>query len=248
VRAELTVVPEPDIVQEPEPVPEPVIEPEPEPEPALESVPEPAPARPARRPSPRAAATSVLDGEQPFVAWAPKPAGDRKVLDSLADARTARAVRRLLLAGVKAEGPVHRDRLTRLAAGAYGLTRVTEARRDALLGLLPPGVLAGEFVWPQAGTADTYAGFRRQAAGTDRPLEHVAAEEVGNAMVALCRAAAGMSQDELFLRTGEVFGYRRRTPSLAPLLQRALDLALRTGRLASTDDGTLVTSPAPGTH
>ncbi|WP_244524364.1 DUF3320 domain-containing protein [Trujillonella endophytica] len=220
----------PAVVSE-EPVAEPVAE-----ETAAE---EPPPAaRSARRPAARAAAPR-LDGQQFFVGWAPKPAGERKVLDQLADAPTARAVRRLLLAGVKAEGPVHRDRLARLAAGAYGLTRVTEARRDALLGLLPAEVLVGDVVWPQGTAPADYTGFRRQISGADRPLEHVAPEEIGNAMVALCRAGAGVAQEELFLRTAEVFGYRRRTPSLAPLLERALGLVLASGRLVRTDDGAL---------
>ncbi len=248
-RAELTVIaPAP---AETQPAPEPQAAPEPQPAPDAEPAqgsaePQPAPARPARRPAARGSAAPALDGEQPFVPWSPKPAGDRKVLDQLSDARTARTVRRLLLAGVKAEGPVHRDRLARLAAAAHGLTRVTETRRDALLGLLPAELLVGDFVWPEGTAAADHTGFRRQAAGTDRPLEHVAPEEIGNAMRALCRAGAGLGQDELFLRTAEVFGYRRRTPSLAPLLERALEVALGSGRLVRGDDGILAAPPAPG--
>ncbi len=56
-------------------------------------------------------------------------------------------------------------------------------------------------------------------------------------MVALCRAAGGLSREDLFLRTAEVFGYRRRTPSLAPLLSAALDRAAAAGRLTLADDG-----------
>ncbi|MGY1771049.1 DUF4011 domain-containing protein [Blastococcus sp. SYSU D00813] len=231
VRAELTVVPEPAAEPAAESVPEPV----PHPAPVPPAGGEPAP---ARRPAARRAPAAAADGEQRFVPWAPKPAGERKVLDQLADARTARAVRRLLVAGVKAEGPVHRDRLVRLAAGAYGLTRVTETRRDALLALLPAEQLAGDFVWPEGLNRAGWTGFRRQAASADRPLEHVAPEEVGNAMVALC-PAGGTTADELFPRAAEVFGYRRRTPSLTPLLERALEHVLGTGRLVRTGDGAL---------
>jgi hypothetical protein len=56
-------------------------------------------------------------------------------------------------------------------------------------------------------------------------------------MAALCRAGGGLTRDELFLRTAEVFGYRRRTPSLAPLLTAALDRAAAAGRLTVHDDG-----------
>ncbi|WNV74094.1 DUF4011 domain-containing protein [Geodermatophilus sp. DSM 44513] len=180
------------------------------------------------------------DGETPFVPWAPRGGLERKALDSLDDPRAARTVRRVLTAGLHAEGPVHRARLVRLTAAAFGLTRVSEARRDALLQLLPDGVAHGEFLWPEALDRSTWTGYRRQAASADRPLDQVAPEEVGNAMVALCRDAAGLTEDELFPRTAEVFGYRRRTPSLTPLLQAALTRALDTGRLVRQESGALV--------
>ncbi|RBY78935.1 DNA helicase [Geodermatophilus sp. TF02-6] len=198
----------------------------------------PAP-EPARRPSRRRAPAPALDGERPFVPWTPKPAGDRTVLDSLADPRAARAVRRVVAAGLRAEGPVHADRLVRLAAGAFGLSRVGGARRDALLGLLPPATVDGAFVWPASLDRATWTGFRRQAASAERPLEHVAPEEVGNAMAAVCRAGGALAADELFLRTAEVFGHRRRTPSLTPLLEAALTRALEAGRLVPRADGSL---------
>ncbi|SDX59769.1 Part of AAA domain-containing protein [Geodermatophilus africanus] len=196
------------------------------------------PARPARRAT-RKTAAPLLDGETAFSPWTPRGGLERKALDSLDDPRAARTVRRVLTAGLKAEGPVHRDRLVRAAAGAFGLSRVSEARRDALLQLLPDGVLDGEFAWPETLDRAGWTGFRRQAASADRPLEHVAPAEVGNAMAALCRAAGELAEDELFVRTAEVFGYRRRTPSLALLLQAALTRALDIGRLVRQESGAL---------
>ncbi len=60
-------------------------------------------------------------------------------------------------------------------------------------------------------------------------------------MVALCRDSGRLGRDELFLRTAEVFGYRRRTPSLVPLLTAALDRAAAAGRLTVHDDGRITT-------
>ncbi|SDO47436.1 DUF4011 domain-containing protein [Geodermatophilus sp. DSM 45219] len=230
--------------------PQPVVRPEPavadapvaEQAPAVDGEP---PARPARRTPRRATAVPSPDGEAPFVPWTPKGGLERKALDSLDDPRAARTVRRVLVAGLRAEGPVHRDRLVRIAAGAFGLSRVSEARRDALLRLLPEGAVDGEFAWPEALDRTAWTGFRRQAASADRPLEHVAPEEVGNAMVALCRAADGLAEDELATRTAEVFGYRRRTPSLAPLLQAALTRALDGGRLVRQESGVLTAGGQP---
>jgi hypothetical protein len=203
------------------------------------------PARRAARTTTRTAAragapaAAPLDGERPFRPWTPKPAGDRKVLDSLPDPAAARAVRRVLAAGVRAEGPVHRDRLVRATAAAFGLTRVSEARRAALLALLPDGSVVGDFVWPADGPPSTWREFRRQAAAADRPLEQVAPEEIGNAMAALCRTAAGLPRDELYLRTLAVFGHRRRTAALLPLLDAALAAAVTDGRLTEQPAGLL---------
>jgi hypothetical protein len=221
-------------------LPQPVPAPEPLPAaPAGTAAVEVATAPRAGRRATRKPAAPQLDGETAFSPWTPRGGLERKALDSLDDPRAARTVRRVLTAGLRAEGPVHRDRLVRIAAGAFGLSRVSEARRDALLRLLPDGVVDGDFAWPESLDRAGWAGFRRQAASADRPLEHVAPEEVGNAMAALCRAAGELAEDELFVRTTEVFGYRRRTPSLTPLLQAALTRALDSGRLVRQESGVL---------
>jgi hypothetical protein len=182
-------------------------------------------------------AVAPLDEELPFVVWTPKPAGDRKLLGSLTDPAAARTVRRVLTAGVRAEGPVHRDRLVRVAAAAFGLSRVSDVRRTALLALLPAGTVVGDFAWPAELDPAGWSFFRRQATGSQRPLEQVAPEEIGNAMAALCRARGGLTRDELYLPTVEVFGYRRRTPAQLPLLEAALTAAVARGRLTEQAGG-----------
>jgi hypothetical protein len=189
---------------------------------------------PAPKPAPKKAA---LDGEVTFAPWTPKTAGDKAVLDALPAAASARAVRRVLAAGVKAEGPIHVDRLVRLAAAAFGVTRVTDARRAALLSTLPPSAVEGDWLWPDALDRDSWTAFRRQASGADRPLEHVPPEEIGNAMAAMCRASAGMQRDELLTQAAAVFGYKRRTPTITPLLEAAVDAALAADRLAEQPNG-----------
>jgi hypothetical protein len=191
-------------------------------------------------PAPRPTAPVALEGEAAFMPWTPKTAGDKAVLDGLPAAASARAVRRVLTAGVKAEGPIHVDRLARLAAGAFGVARVTESRRTALLSTLPPSAVDGDWLWPDGIDRADWTAFRRQASSSDRSLEHVPPEEIGNAMAALCRASAGMQRDELLTAAATVFGYRRRTPTIAPLLEAAADAALASGRLAEQPNGLLV--------
>ena len=134
------------------------------------------------RPAPRAAAKPAarkpagpapLDGEAAFVPWIPKTAGEKSVLDELPAAKAARVVRRVLAAGIKAEGPVHVDRLAKLTVGAFGLNRSSEARKDALLSTLPPSAVVDGYLWPEGVDPASWTGFRRQMSSTDRPIEHV---------------------------------------------------------------------------
>jgi hypothetical protein len=199
-------------------------------------------AKPAARPAAAArkpAVPAAMDGETPFVPWLPKPAGDRSVLDELPAAKAARVVRRVIAAGVKAEGPIHVDRLTKLTVNAFGLNRASEGRKNTLLSLLPPSAVVDGYLWPDGVGPDAYEDFRRQTASTDRPIEHVAAEEIGNAMAALCRSSAGMMAEELLTQTATVFGYKRRTPAITPALEAALELALHRGRLVEQPSGLL---------
>ena len=199
----------------------------------------------AARPAPKAGAARrpagppALEGETPFVPWIPRTAGEKAVLDELPASKAARAVRRVLQAGIKAEGPVHVDRLAKLTVGAFGLSRATEARKQTLLSLLPPSAVDGDYLWPPGTDRAGWTGFRRQVASTDRPIEHVAPEEIANAMGALCRAAAGMRRDELLPATAAVFGHKRRAASAIPVLEKALVLALSSGRLTEQGSGLL---------
>ncbi|TFV48148.1 DUF4011 domain-containing protein [Blastococcus sp. TF02A_35] len=199
----------------------------------------------ASRPAARQAAAkkpakpAALEGESPFVPWIPKTAGEKSVLDELPASKAARAVRRVLQAGVKAEGPIHVDRLAKLTVGAFGLNRVTESRKQTLLSLLPPSAVDGDYLWPDGVDRATWTGFRRQVSSTDRPIEHVPPEEVANAMAALCRAAAGMRRDELLTATAATFGYKRRAASVTPVLEKALAFALDSGRLQEQGSGLL---------
>jgi hypothetical protein len=190
---------------------------------------------PAPRPAPKKPAG--LDGETVFKPWTPKTAGEKDVLDGLPAGASARAVRRVLNAGIRAEGPIHVDRLVKVAAAAFGVTRLTDARKAAMLATLPPSAVDGEWLWPDALDRSSWTTFRRQASSSDRPLEHVPAEEIGNAMAAMCRASAGMQRDELLTQAAAVFGYKRRTPALTPLLEAAVDRALAAGRLTEQPNG-----------
>ncbi len=205
------------------------------------AVPTTSPAKPATKPAATRtpAGPVVMEGETAFVPWIPKVAGEKSVLDELPASKAARAVRRVLAAGIKAEGPIHIDRLAKLTVGAFGLNRATESRKSTLLSLLPPSAVQGEHLWPEGMTPASYEGFRRQVSSTDRPIDQVAPEEVANAMGALCRAAAGMRRDELLTQAAAVFGHKRRSAAVTAVLEQALTAALERGKLTEQPNGLL---------
>jgi hypothetical protein len=70
----------------------------------------------------------------------------------------------------------------------------------------------------------------------------VCPEEIGNAMVALCRTGEGVSRDELFSRTLAVLGHGAITPDLVPLLEAGLAHAVRSSRVTRQSAGLLISA------
>jgi hypothetical protein len=140
---------------------------------------------------------------------------------------------------VAAEGPVHLDRLARLVAAAFGLGRVVESRRAAILRHVPAELAVDPLepvVWPKGVDPDTWEGYRRTPPGVERPLDHVPLREIANAVVAKVRGAAGMGLGELRREVLAVFGGRRVTAGLAGRLDAAVELAVGSGRVVREGD------------
>lgn len=169
-----------------------------------------------------------------FVPWTVRYLGPRDVLDRLPDYHAASQVASAIMEIVDAEGPVHVDRLATLVARGFGMDRVREARKDAILRHLPRRLRkdrAEPVVWPPERDPDEWTGFRRTPDGADRPIDHVPLREIINAMAASARASAGIPVVELQREVLGVFGGRRLTQGIAKRLDDALALGARTGRL-----------------
>jgi hypothetical protein len=178
-----------------------------------------------------------------FVPWTPHPLGTRDVLDALPSRTAAGTVGAALDEVVAAEGPIHLDRLARLVANGFGLSRVAESRKDAILRHLPRGLRRDAFepvVWPATRMPEEWTGYRRSHDGLGRPLEEIPLREIVNAMAGVARAAAGAERADLHRDVLAVFGWKRRTAGATERLDLALDLGVRAGRLRF--DGAIVVS------
>ncbi|MGQ0572778.1 MAG: DUF3320 domain-containing protein [Pseudonocardia sp.] len=178
------------------------------------------------------------NGTEVFVPWTVRYLGSKDVLDDLPARHAGAQVVSALEEVVAAEGPIHTDRLARLVANGFGLGRVAESRKAAILRHRPRRLVLDTtepVVWPVGRVPEEWSGFRCTDDGVDRPFEHVPLREITNAMVASVRASAGMARDELHREVLAVFGWRRRTSGFVERLDTALDLGVRTGRLRIDD-------------
>ena len=129
--------------------------------------------------TPKPAGPVGMDGETAFVPWIPKTAGEKSVLDELPTAKAARAVRKVLTAGIKAEGPIHVDRLTKLTVGAFGLNRVERgAQGGAAVDAAAVGGGRATTCGPRASTRPCWTASAARQSSTDRPIDHVPPEEI----------------------------------------------------------------------
>jgi hypothetical protein len=185
-------------------------------------------------------------GETAFIPWVSGVLGPKEVLDRLPAPVSVQHVYAAMISAIESEGPIQLDRLVRLVAAGFGLHRVVAARHETILAVLPAGLAtdpaAPEFAWPPSLDPLTWQGFRPTPDGVERSLEQVSPREIGNAMVALCGAAAGMTEDQLWAGTLEVFGFSRRSAGQMTRLEAALELILASGRLTRRPDGVLISS------
>ncbi len=197
-------------------------------------------------PAPQASnATWTRDAEE-FVPWPGGHFGSVDTLYALPSRAAAQRVTAALAAVINAEGPIHTDRLARIVGNGFELARVVGARRTAILRHGPDDVVRDRvesFVWPASIDPDTWTGYRTTPDGVDRPLEHIALREIGNAMVASVRASAGSDRDDLYREVLQLFGMKRRTAGIVSRLDTALQLAERTHRLTIQASGLIICAP-----
>jgi hypothetical protein len=175
-----------------------------------------------------------------FAAWTLRDVGQTEVLDRLPARAATQAVASLLLEIVEAEGPIHYDRLTRAAAAAFGLSRVSAARESAILAALPADVReygGDRFAWPTRLDRTTWRGYRRASSVQHRPIEHISQQEIANGMTAIAHGAAGIERDELKREALALFGGRRMTAAISDVLDAALAFGISDGRLVSGAHG-----------
>ncbi|MCC9186221.1 hypothetical protein MMAG44476_34741 [Mycolicibacterium mageritense DSM 44476 = CIP 104973] len=178
-----------------------------------------------------------------FAAWMPIVVGDIRVLDEIHSAYNESQVVKVVESIIEAEGPVHRDRLAKLVAGAFSLGKVAEARRVAIQRVVPLRYLRAndpDFYWPSGVDPISWRTVRTSKKGEGRPLGEISLVEIGNAMAVVAEQSGGIAVEDLKRDALAMFGGSRRTAAVGARLAEALDRALVMGTLKQLPSGIVV--------
>ena len=182
-----------------------------------------------------------------FTPWSPVVIGSVSVLDEIHTSYNRSHVVKIVESIIDAEGPVHRDRLAKLVAGAFGLGRVNEGRLRSIQQVVPADYVRGddrEFYWPNGTDPGTWRVVRTSKRGEGRPLGEVSLVEIGNAMRVVAEQAGGSPVDDLKRDALALFGGIRITKDVGARLDEALERALAVGVLKQQPSGIVVVGSA----
>jgi hypothetical protein len=161
----------------------------------------------------------------------------------------ARDTVRQVLDTWRREGPIHTARLAKLVCAEFDLDRVSGSRAASVVKLVDRKqfhVDRDGFIWPTLLDPATWRGYRENDESEVRKIEHVSLVEIGNAMVELCRDAAGLEPEELKRQVIRVFGGKRVTAGIGQRLEGALRAALDAGKLRLVSSGLVTAGRCPG--
>ncbi|OBB77103.1 DUF3320 domain-containing protein [Mycobacterium sp. 852014-52144_SCH5372336] len=177
-----------------------------------------------------------------FQEWQPRVEADVSILNQLPDSWATAEVRAVVHAAIDAEAPIHKDKLARVVAAAFGLGRVSEERKRAIQRTVPAEYRREaevDFYWPRDVNPADWRAVRCPAGGESRPLDEVSIIEIGNAMLVVAEQTGGIRADELKREALTLFGGRRMTQAVSARLGQALDRALGAGLLVRSSSGVI---------
>lgn len=182
-----------------------------------------------------------------FSPWNPVVIGSISVLDEIHTSYNRSHVVKIAESVIDSEGPVHRDRLAKLVAGAFGLGKVSESRKRAIQQVVPAEYSRAddrEFYWPNGMNPGTWRVVRTSNRGEGRPIGEISLVEIGNAMRVAAEQAGGSAVDDLKREAMNLLGMTRMGSAVTLRLDQALERALAVGVLKQQPSGIVVVGTA----
>ena len=219
--------------------------------PAAPQPPTPPPAEPAPQTvmSPRDAGTDA-QGSNPFPSsprqqtFEPAPTaptvGDSYILDDLGHPQSRAVFQQVVTEILAIEAPVAMERLAKIAATRFGLAVVRASRLNSIAATIPRQLVRtsrmGTFVWPPGLDVDEWNDYRITPSDVDRPIDHIAPEEIINAMIDMVALGHELHTDELFRLTATIFGASRVSRNIRERFDQCMTAAVRRSAVTVNED------------
>lgn len=166
--------------------------------------------------------------------------GDREVLDRLDERDAREAVGTELLDVIAVEAPVQVERLARIVANRFGLSRVRQNRLEEIIRLIPDELCVdtpfGVYAWRSEEQYQTWGDYRPTPPDVDRKLAEIAPEEIVNAFIAIITNAGVIERSELVGITATLFGMSRVTAQARTHLDSVLRWAIDQEEVLASGD------------
>lgn len=170
-------------------------------------------------------ATPILGHDRyEYEPWVVMQVGTLKVLDDLRKKADREQVRAVATEIAEFEGPIHVDRLAKLASESFGLKKLRRSRVDQLkhqikqVGLL---IDTDKFVWPSDIDPSSWREFRPNDSTVTRQFSHISTVEIANVYRFIAARTPNMSSSELDSSVLQTFGRKRKTSEVARRLEQA---------------------------
>jgi hypothetical protein len=177
-----------------------------------------------------------------FEPWDIVVTGNVETLDNLPKKTAKESVRATIEEIVDLEGPIHRDRLTKLVGYTYGLGKVHESRAKKIASQINGSACVTDkekFVWPEDTDPNEWKIYRTSPVGDARVFVQISPREIGNAATDILKRKGGpIPAPELRRLVLRTFGRVKATKGHSAHFEKALEAATALGLLL-TANGTV---------
>ncbi|MET3719217.1 DUF3320 domain-containing protein [Arthrobacter sp. UYEF21] len=161
-----------------------------------------------------------------FEPWDIVVTGNVETLDNLPKKTAKESVRATIEEIVDLEGPIHRDRLTKLVGYTYGLGKVHEARAKKIVSQINGSACVTDkekFVWPADTDPSEWKIYRTSSIGDTRVFTQISPLEIANAAVDILKRNGAMPANELRRLVLKTFGRIKATKGLSAHFENAIE-------------------------
>jgi hypothetical protein len=173
-----------------------------------------------------------------FEPWDIVVTGNVETLDDLPKKTAKESVRATIEEIVDLEGPIHRDRLTKLVGYTYGLGKVHESRAKKIVSQINGSACLTDkekFVWPADTDPSEWKIYRTSPLGDTRVFIQISPLEIRNAAADILKRGGAMPANELRRLVLRTFGRRKATKGLSAHFENALKGATARGLIVVTN-------------